>query len=133
MKTFVLRDPVQVKLMTAFLSANWAAAAQQSKPLSVQIVEYRVKRNNEQNKLLHAVLNEIAESAWVDGRQYDADKWKEFFKRRFIGVEEIPLPGGGNAEISISTTTLSVPEFAELIDRIIEYSATQLGVEIGNR
>lgn len=130
MRTFVLREPNQYKLMMAFLESNWATCAQQGKPLSVTVMEYKVKRNLEQNKLLHAVCRDIADSAWVNGRQYDADMWKEYFKRRFIGSEEIPLPGGEFVDRAISTTTLSVPEFADLIDKIQAYAATELGVQL---
>jgi hypothetical protein len=61
---------------------------------------------------------------WIDGKQYSQDAWHEHYKRKFIGIEEIP--GGIQG---ISTTTLSVKEFSEYCDKI-EYDAIELGAEL---
>lgn len=116
--------------MVAFINANWSTTAQQGKPLSVMVSEYKRKRNVEQNKLLHALLANISENAWVDNQQFSAETWKEAMKRRFIGIEEIELPGGHMIEQGISTTTLSVPDFATFIDQITNYAAQELGIEL---
>jgi len=125
-RTFVLRNETNAKQLWAFLRANWTVMAQAGKPLSVLVMEHKAKRSNPQNKLLWATLNEIAANAWVDGKQYSADAWHEHFKRTFIGTEE--LPGGGTA--GISTTTLAVPEFTTYLERVMQYAAEELGVEL---
>lgn len=126
LKTFVLRDEIALRQLGAFLRSNWLAMAQAGKPLGIMVAEYKAKRNNPQNRLYWAVLNEIAASAWIDGKQYSADAWHELFKRRFIGIEE--LPGGGTA--GISTASLSVPEFSEYVERVMQCAAEELGVTI---
>ncbi|MCR4301262.1 MAG: recombination protein NinB [Sulfuricaulis sp.] len=126
LKTFVLRDDIHCRQLYAFLRSNWLRMAQSGKPLGVMVAEHKARRSNPQNKKLWAVLHEIAEHAWVDGKQYSADAWHEHFKRQFIGVEE--LPGGATA--GISTATLDVDAFSEYIERILHYATTQLGVVI---
>jgi hypothetical protein len=44
-----------------------------------------------------------------------------------IGSEE--LPHGGTA--GISTTSLSVAEFAEYVGKVEAYAASELGIELG--
>lgn len=124
-RSFVLRNDINCKQLYAFLRSNWLQMSNDGKPLSVLVMEHKAKRSNPQNKMLWAVLNEIAANAWVDGKQYSADAWHEHFKRIFIGIEE--LPGGGT--VGISTTTLSVPEFTTYLERVMQYAAEELGVE----
>lgn len=126
LKTFVLRDEIALRQLGAFLRANWLAMAQVGKPLGVMVAEHKARRSNPQNRLYWAVLNEISANAWVDGRQYSADAWHELFKRRFIGTEE--LPDGSTA--GISTATLSVPEFSDYVERVMQAAAEELGVTI---
>lgn len=77
------------------------------------------KRSIEQNKRYHAMLRDLSEIAWLDGRQYAPDAWAEYFKQAFIGWDD--LPGGGRR--GISTTTLSVQEFGDYMARIEQWSA----------
>lgn len=127
-RMFVLRDQIALKQLGAFLSANWLAMAQAGKPLSISVAEYKRKRNTDQNALLHVLLSNIADNAWINGKQYSAEVWKESLKRRFIGVEEIALPDGAIIERGISTTALSVPDFAEFIDKIQHFAVDELGI-----
>ena len=79
------------------------------------------KRSIDQNKRYWALLLELSDIAWVDGKQFSKDAWHEHFKREFIGIEE--LPGGG--QIGISTAKLSVEEFGNYMTRIEQWSAEQ--------
>ena len=129
-QTFVLRDETVLKRLAAFLRANWPACAQQGRPLAVTVSEYKAKRSGEQNRLYWALLREIAGAAWVNGRQYDDETWHEHLKRALIGCEEIVLPDGAAIVRGISTTTLSVPEMSEYIDRVQQYAAEHLGMQM---
>lgn len=125
-RLFVLRSDVQAKSLWAFLRQNWAALAAQGKPLAVMVSEYKAKRSGEQNKRYWAILNFIAESAFVNGKRFSAEAWHEHFKRKFIGLEE--LPNGGS--VGISTTTLEVPEFNDYMRSVESYAITELGLEM---
>lgn len=86
-------------------------------------------RSGEQNRRYWAMLNEIAEKAWVgEGREkrlYPADAWHAFFAGKYIGHSEVP--GGGL--IPISTTTLTTAEFSDYIERIHAYASLEMAVE----
>lgn len=124
--TIVLHDESACKRLYALLRANWRQMAQAGKPLAVIVSEHKAKRNGEQNRLYWATLREIADSAWIDGRQYSDEAWHFYFRQRFIGHEDGPR----GTTAPISTTTLSVAEFAAYVDRIMQYAAEELGVEL---
>lgn len=124
-RVFVLRDEPHVRSLHAFLRANARAMAQAGRPLAVHVTEYKARRNSAQNRLYWALLRDISEQAWVDGKQYSSEAWHSYFAGQYIGREE--TPGGGF--IAISTTTLSVHEFADYVTRIQAYAATELGIE----
>lgn len=128
-RSFVLRDATHLKQLGSFLRSNWLAMAQAGKPLAVTVTEAKSKRSDDQNRKLHALIRDIAETAWVDGEQYSPEAWKEEIRRRFIGTEEIELPGGTVVERGISTTTLSVQDFSDLIEQVQQWAITELGVE----
>ena len=127
-RVFELRHEAHIIACGAFIRANWKACLDAGEPLVVEIRQRGDRRSREQNKRLHAMLQAISEQAWVNGRQFDAETWKEHFRRTMIGTEEINLPDGTRIERGISTTTLSVGDFAELMVRIEAYAAGQLGV-----
>lgn len=121
---FVLHGDSQAKALFTFLRLNRKAKAAEGKPLTVTVSEYKDKRHNEQNKLYWATLNEIATQAMIDGKQYSKDGWHYHFAGEFIGWEEAP----GGRRIPISTTTLSVSEFAEYVTKVMAFAASELGV-----
>jgi hypothetical protein len=82
---------------------------------------YKSKRSLDQNARYWAILREIAAVVWVDGKQFSDEAWHEHFKRTFIGCDD--LPGGGT--VGISTTTLTVAEFADYMTRIEQWCAEQ--------
>lgn len=87
-------------------------------PWEIVVRKHKKKRTLEQNKRYHAVCSEIAEQLYVDGRQYDTDTLKEFFKRMFIGSTEGTMPDGHTVQYGISTTTLDVGAFANFMTQI---------------
>ncbi len=128
MRTFVLRSDKEAQALWKFLKVNWKGMADTGRALEVSIGEYKHKRSVEQNKRLHALLTDIAESAYVNGFQYSSESWKEYYRRKFIGTEEIRFPDGTAQERGISTTTLSVSEFADFMNRIEAHAVSELGV-----
>jgi hypothetical protein len=126
LRTFILREEVNANALWSFLKANWRDTARAGKPLAVTVQEYKAKRSGDQNRYYWQRLNEIAEQAWIGGRQFSADAWHEHFKRQFVGSED--LPHGGTA--GISTTSLSVAEFAEYVGKVEAYAASELGIEL---
>jgi hypothetical protein len=127
-RTLVLRNENVAQALWALLKQNWRAMADQGKPLAVTVSEHKSKRSVEQNSRLHALLTEIAEQAWVNGRRFTMEAWKEHYKRSYIGIEEFELPDGKVEERGISTTTLDVGSFADFMTKIECHAAQELGV-----
>lgn len=123
-ETFILRDDTVARRLWALLRNNWPSMAQANKPLTITVQEYKARRNNDQNRLYWALLNQIAAQAWLDGKQYSADAWHEYYKRQYIGMEELPKGG----RVGLSTATLSVSEFSDFINQVEAHAATDLGV-----
>jgi hypothetical protein len=127
-RSMLLLSEPHVIAAIAFIRANWSACKASGEPLCVEITQKGSKRSTEQNRRFHALLNCISEHAWVNGKQFDSETWKEFARRKWIGMEEINLPDGTRVERGISTTTLSVSEFADLMTKLESYAAEELGV-----
>lgn len=111
------------------------------RPVEVVVREEVRARKLDQNALYWAgPLRDIAEQAYVKGRQYSAEVWAEFFKREYLPEEFDPeqckegyrkweyLPSGERALIG-STTQLTVRGFAEYLTKVEAYGAQELGVE----
>lgn len=124
LRQFVLRDETSAKALWGFLKQNWAALAQQGKPLAITVTEWRAKRSGQANRRYWAILNEISSQAWINGKQYSKEAWHHEFAGRFIGWEETP---GGHMS-PISTTTLDIGEFSDYMTKIEEYAASELGL-----
>lgn len=125
-RTFVLRGPEQAKVLLAFIRANAAPMAQAGRPLAVEVREHKARRSTQANRRYWALLRYVAAHAWVGGRQYGDEAWHELFKRRFIGLDE--LPDGSTA--GISTTTLDVGAFCDYMAAIEHYAAETLGLDM---
>jgi hypothetical protein len=79
-------------------------------------------RSTAQNALYWALLTEVSERLKVDGKSIDSDAWHEWFKKRFLGADEIRLPNG---EIMIRIRrTADLPEdaFSDYLSRVEEWS-----------
>lgn len=126
LKLFVLRSDEQATGLWAYLRENWRIASLAGRPLAVTVTQYKEKRSQEQNKRYWAILGEIAERVNMNGKVFSAESWHEYFRRYFIGCDE--LPDGG--VIGISTTTLSVEEFSEYMEKITAFAASNLGLEL---
>jgi len=113
----------------------WAAIKAQLFPFLATVMQAggrwvltvtRRKRTPKQNRRYwgNGVLKQVAEQATVNGRLYPAETWHELFKRKFIGVVELP-----NGEVvGQSSTGLTTAQFCEFSDQVEAYAATELGV-----
>jgi hypothetical protein len=128
-KTITLRGENNAQQLWAFLRANWRAMADQGKPLAVSITEAKSKRSTSQNARYWALVTEIADQAWVDGKQFSKDAWHEHLAREFGICKEITLPTGEIALVRESTGDMDVPTFTAFMTRVEVYALQDLGVE----
>lgn len=122
----MLRNESATTALAAFLRQNWRAMAREGRPLAVLVQEHKSKRNGQQNRLYWALLREISEQAWIDGKQFSSEARHAFFASKFIGWQDAP----GGIKTPISTTTLDVHAFAEYVTQIQAYAGTELGIEL---
>jgi hypothetical protein len=93
------------------------------------VTSEEAKRNLQQNKRLWGVVyKQIAEQAWVDGRQFDKDVWHEYYARKYGVCDEMVLPDGEIILRRKSTTEMTVTEFGEYMNRVEADAVMEHGV-----
>lgn len=128
-KEFVLNGPAAWQAFKAIVRANAKAFNDDGKPLRVILTSSDGKRRTEQNAFYWSfLLQQIADQAWVEGRQYSKDIWHEYFAQMYLEHIEIPLPDGSIMSRRKSTTEMKVGEFTEYLNKVEAYAATELGV-----
>lgn len=113
-------------------------------PLEVSAREVVRSRSTDSNALMWAgPLRDIANQAWINGRQYSAEVWHEHCKREYLPEEPDDdlcksgyrkwdyLPNGDRVLIG-STTQLTVRGFALYLQTIEAFGAS-LGVQFTAR
>jgi hypothetical protein len=126
-ETIILRGEPQ-KLRLSSILKNWKQMLAQGKPLAVTIGIAKQKRTIDQNRMLHALVNQLSAEVWIDGKQFGPEAWKEHVRQKFIGTEEIELPDGRRIERGISTTTLDVADFSELLEQLQAWMMTEFAL-----
>lgn len=113
-------------------------------PLEVVIREVpKVRKPDANSRMWAGQLKDIAEQAWVEGRQFSAEVWHEFFKREYLPEDNDPhlaelvkdpeswrkwdVDPRGNRVCVGSTTRLTIRGFALYLQQVEAYGA-QLGV-----
>jgi hypothetical protein len=81
------------------------------------------------------VLTEIAAFARPNGQQFPLKVWKEHFRAEFLGFKVVtainPITGRkSRRRVRVSTEDLGVRGYADLIDKVIAFAATELGVTV---
>lgn len=129
-REFTLRNGGVWSALVAFVKANAPTFADKGEPLRVIVTAEERQRNAQQNRFYFgAVLKQISEQAWVDGKQFNKDTWHEYFARAYGVLEEMTLPDGEIINRRKSTTLMTVGEFTEYLNQIQAYAAGTLGVE----
>ena len=136
-RTFRLVDREVVRRMVALIENLPVDAV---RPLEVVIREEKRKRSLDQNRLYWAgPLRDIAEQAWVQGRQYSSEVWNEYFKREFLPDPDhddfddshvkdgfrkwSDMPNGLRVLVG-STTGLTVRGMAAYLEQVYAYGAS---------
>ena len=122
-KLFILRDATVAEAAKAFISLNWASMAKDA-PMVLEISAEGQKRSNSANRRYWALLGQIAEQAWVEGRQYGAEAWDRYFAGRLLGFIELPDQG----ETQWSPAKLNSNAFSAYVDRVEAIAQAELGV-----
>ena len=128
-REFTLRDKNVWHNLCAFVAANAKACLERNKPLRIIVTQSEAKRRSEQNAFYWgAVITQIAEQAWVSGRQFSKETWHEMYARMFGVCEDITLPNGEVVTKRLSTTEMTVSQFAEYMQQVQAHAAIEYGV-----
>ncbi|TCK87320.1 recombination protein NinB [Paraburkholderia sp. BL9I2N2] len=130
MPVFTIREAADAKEAWNFIKENAAEQARIKQPLMVTVEAYQEKRTLEQNKRLHALLEEISEHAWAGKKQYPMEFWKEYFRRLFLLKDEYTTPDGEIIQVYWSTADLKVKDFAKFLTKVEVHAVQTLGVEL---
>lgn len=133
-RLFILREPVHLENLIAFLRLNWKAMAQNGAPMAARLAPYKRDRSGEQNALMWVWLGQVEEQAWVAGVQFSADTWNEHFKRALLpdtcakGVEKWRFLPSGERVLNMSTTHLNVAEMGDYMTALCAMASGDFGV-----
>lgn len=135
-KLFILREQSHFDRMVSAIRQNWAAAALEGTPLGVRVSPYKQSRSDEQNALMWVWLGQIAQDAWIAGKQFGAEVWHEHCKQAFYPDENSrgdkkwrELPDGSMQCVG-STTRLDAQEMSDYMNKLAAFAANELGVEL---
>jgi hypothetical protein len=132
-----LNNPQQAH--AALTQQGWPFVKEQTFAGRQLVAEFRLMDDaitQEQRSYYHGVvLTEIALYARPNGQQFPMAVWKEHMRETFLGFKDVSAinPTTGKRvrrRKRISTEDLGVRAYAELIDKVIAFAATELGVEI---
>ena len=136
-KTFRLIGKPQAEIA---INAIQNAPIDSEYPLEVIIREEQKARSLSANALMWAgPLNDIAQQAWVHGRQYSALIWHEYFKEKFLpevsnikdtkeGYKKYEETPDGRRVLIGSTSKLTKWGFSNYMEQIYAYGG-ELGVK----
>lgn len=136
-RRMLLRGPEQVERAIALLRT---VPLDDAKPLELLVREEVKARKLDQQALMWlGPLADLAEQAWLQGRQYCAEVWHEFCKKEFLpeafdadlcleGYRKWDIDPAGDRVLVGSTTMLTIKGMAQHITQIHALGGS-LGVE----
>jgi hypothetical protein len=98
------------------------------------ITSYEEALTNRQRKYYHGyILLTISDQVDVDGRKYPLEVWKQHYRQKFLGDKVVELvdvmTGATRKELQrVSSESLSVKGYNELIEKVTADAATEFGV-----
>jgi hypothetical protein len=77
----------------------------------------RNRRSNPQNALYWVLLHLAAARTW-SGQTYSADQFHLYYRSKYLGCDDVTIPGGKVMSIPRSTAALDVAEFSEYYGKV---------------
>lgn len=129
-------DPVAAhKTMQSMVWMQIKALAMAGHQTVVEVRTAEDAKTDKQRRYLHGyVLTTIAKQAAPGGQRFDMRTWKEHFRSEFLGFKTVttknPITGKKvRRRVRVSTEDLGVKGYADYIERVTAFAATELGVE----
>jgi len=124
MPTYILRNKEIAQRMVDYIKAVAGPAAAAGKPIVVEVGEYQAKRSTQANARYWALLEEISEQAYVDGKRFSREAWHTFFRDQFAPKEDGPA-----GLTPMSTSQMDKETFQRYTTQIEIYAVETLGIE----
>lgn len=91
-------------------------------PMLIDIIDYGESRTLEQNKLMWAMLADVAKKVIWYGKRLTAENWKDIFTSALSSIQVVPnLDGTGFVAVGMSTSRMSKKKFSELIELMYSF------------
>jgi hypothetical protein len=129
-RKYVLRTPVQ---LSATINYIQNLPLNEEKPLEVVIQQHTKQRSLDQNSLYWKRVTEIAEQAWIEGRQYSKEAWHQYFVSEIMPTKITDKKGKERLKFEnvpmctkvayVSTSNLSKESFGEFIEAITAFGS----------
>jgi hypothetical protein len=123
-KVFVLRAPEHGHALVSYIKSLAGPMAASGRPLMVTVDEYQAKRSTQANARYWALLEEISEQAYVDGKRFSREAWHTFFRDQFAPKEDGPA-----GLTPMSTSQMGKETFQRYTTQIELYAVETLGIE----
>lgn len=123
-KVFVLRAPEHGHSLVSYIKSLAGPMAASGRPLMVTVEEYGAKRSSEQNRLLWALLTEIAEQVELDGKRFAKEAWYAHYLDLYAPKQE-----GPRGLVPVGSSQMTKEQFANFVTRIECHAVQELGVE----
>ncbi len=85
------------------------------------------KRSSDANARYWLLLHKIAATLKPDGKSYSPEQFHTYYKSRFLGCDDVPMPNGKTLTIPRSTAGMDSPDFARFQEQV-EADAAERGV-----
>jgi len=123
-KVFVLRAPEHGHALVSYIKSLAGPMAASGRPLMVTVDEYQAKRSSEQNRLLWALLTEIAEQVELEGKRFAKEAWYAHYLDLYAPKQE-----GPRGLVPVGSSQMTKEQFANFVTRIECHAVQELGVE----
>lgn len=124
MPTYILRNKEIAQRMVDDIKAVAGPAAAAGKPIVVEVGEYQARRSTQANARYWALLEEISEQAYIDGKRFSREAWHTFFRDQFAPKEDGPA-----GLTPMSTSQMDKETFQRYTTQIELYAVETLGIE----
>jgi hypothetical protein len=129
-KEFTISGPAVWQLVKELIREQAKAFIDRGTPLRLIVTTEERRRSPEANAFYWGVvLREISEQAWVNGNQFSADTWHEFYAEQYCPRVEVTLPSGEIFSRRASTSEMKQKEFTDYVTRVQANAATEHGVQ----
>ncbi|MBN8173521.1 hypothetical protein GY166_30630 [Burkholderia multivorans] len=123
-KVFVLRAPEHGHALVSYIKSLAGPMAASGRPLMVTVEEYGAKRSSEQNRLLWALLTEIAEQVELEGKRFTKEAWYAHYLDLYAPKQE-----GPRGLVPVGSSQMTKEQFANFVTRIECHAVQELRVE----